>query len=258
MLVILVFFVAHWQLSVFCQTFFLHRYCAHAQFAMSRGWERFFYVLTYACQGSSHLVPRAYAILHRMHHAYSDTERDPHSPRYYSNVFSMMWSTKQRYDDFAYKRVEPEARFAEGLPEIRWIDRFGQSWFSRLSWVLLYTSVYVLFAPSPWYYLLLPIHFVMGPVHGAIVNWCGHRYGYRNYDNGDDSKNTLLVDFVTLGELFQNNHHRFAMSPNFAARRFELDPTYPLMRVLHALGVIRITSPQRPRFPEVKAVAEGA
>eukprot|EP01036_Dinobryon_divergens_P038408 gene38408-50429_t len=31
-------------------------------------------------EGSSFLSPRAYAILHRMHHAFSDTKRDPHSP----------------------------------------------------------------------------------------------------------------------------------------------------------------------------------
>jgi len=31
----------------------------------------------------------------------------------------------------------------------------------------------------------------MGPIHGAIVNWAGHKYGYQNFDNGDRSRNTL-------------------------------------------------------------------
>ena len=79
MLPILVFFIAHWVLSVFFQTFFLHRYGAHKQFTMSHRWERFFYLMTFLTQGSSFLVPRAYAYLHREHHAFSDTERDPHS-----------------------------------------------------------------------------------------------------------------------------------------------------------------------------------
>jgi stearoyl-CoA desaturase (delta-9 desaturase) len=89
----------------------------------------------------------------------------------------------------------------------------------------------------------------MGPVHGAIVNWCGHKYGYQNYDNGDVSRNTLAFDFLTGGELFQNNHHKFAMSPNFAARKFELDPTYPVIRVLAALGIIDTTGAQKIRYP---------
>jgi len=89
MVAILLFFVLHWQLSVFCQTFFLHRYGAHSQFSMSTRWQRFFYLLTYVSQGASFLHPRAYAILHRMHHAYSDTERDPHSPVYQRNLLLM-------------------------------------------------------------------------------------------------------------------------------------------------------------------------
>ena len=43
--------------------------------------ERVFFLLTYVAQGSSYLSPRAYAVLHREHHAYSDTARDPHTPR---------------------------------------------------------------------------------------------------------------------------------------------------------------------------------
>jgi stearoyl-CoA desaturase (delta-9 desaturase) len=119
----------------------------------------------------------------------------------------------------------------------------------RVAWMGIYTLFYVQFATSPWLYLLLPVHSVMGPVHGAIVNWCGHKYGYQNYDNGDVSKNTLVFDFLTGGELFQNNHHKFAMSPNFAARKFELDPTYPVMRALAAVGIIDMTGAQKTRYP---------
>src|SRR6202034_1093248 len=63
-MVILAFFVLHWQLSVFMQTFFLHRYGAHRMFTMSKGWERFFYVLTYVAQGSLFLVPRERPLPH--------------------------------------------------------------------------------------------------------------------------------------------------------------------------------------------------
>jgi len=254
-LVILVFFVAHWQLSVFCQTFFLHRYAAHKMFTMSPGWEKFFYILTYVSQGASFLNPRGYAILHRMHHAYSDTEKDPHSPLFATNAMSMMLKTKHEYDDFAYQRKDPEPRFLGGYPEWAALDKLGQSWPARILWLAGYTLFYVKFATSPWLYLLLPAHFVMGPIHGAIVNWCGHKYGYKNYDNGDASRNTLVFDFLTAGELFQNNHHKFGMSPNFAARKFEIDPTYPVIRLLAFLRIIELNTNQRMRYPLEREVA---
>ncbi len=238
---IALFFLLHWHLSVFCQTFFLHRYGAHSQFTMSPGWQRFFYLLTYVSQGASFLHPRAYAILHRMHHAYSDTERDPHSPVFQRNLLGMMWRTKHRYDDFAYGRVQPDPRFAYATPSWPFVDRLSQSWLLRITWVLGYTLFYWKFATQPWMWALLPLHFIMGPIHGAIVNWCGHRYGYRNFETTDVSRNTFPIEFITWGELFQNNHHRYAMSPKFSVRRFELDPTWYVIRGLVWLGVIQLS-----------------
>lgn len=257
---IALFFVGHWTLSVFFQTFFLHRYAAHKMFTTSKAWERVFYVLTYLTQGSSFLTPKGYAVLHRMHHAYSDTPKDPHSPRNHSGFFAMMWHTKTTYHNYAYGLVEPEARFTDGIPEWRAIDKLGQSWIARLAWGGAYGLFYVVFATSPWQFALIPLHWVMGPIHGGIVNWCGHRYGYRNYNSNDDSKNTLVFDVVTLGELFQNNHHKFGQSPNFAVRWFEIDPTYQVMKVLAWLRIIRWSEHrQTARYvPEAQAsVAEG-
>jgi len=43
-----------------------------------------------------------------------------------------------------------------------------------------------------------------------------------------------------LGELFQNNHHRFPNSPNFGYRWFEVDPIYPVIKFLHWTKLIRL------------------
>jgi stearoyl-CoA desaturase (delta-9 desaturase) len=245
-----VFFVGHWVASVFFQSFFHHRYAAHRMFTMSPRAERRAHLLAYLVQGPSYLSPRAYAILHRQHHAFSDTPRDPHSPRFFSNALRMMLHTKRRYDAYAYRREEPEPRFQGGYPEWKLVDEtLGQSWPMRVGFGALYAVPYFLLATRPWQWALLPVQWVMGPVHGAIVNWCGHRYGYRNFDNGDESRNTLPFDVLTMGELFQNNHHKFPMSPDFAARRFEMDPTWQVMRLLERAGAIRIATPQRAVHP---------
>jgi stearoyl-CoA desaturase (delta-9 desaturase) len=83
---------------------------------------------------------------------------------------------------------------------------------------------------------LAPIHWFLGPVHGGIVNWFGHKLGYRNYDSDDNSKNTLVFDVLTMGELFQNNHHKWGQSPNFAVRWFEIDPTYQAIKAVLVAG----------------------
>ena len=125
------------------------------------------------------------------------------------------------------------------------LDRIGNLWSVRIAFGAAYTLFYAAFAPSVFYFALLPFHFVMGPIHGAIVNWCGHKYGYRNFDTHDLSRNTLPFDFLTLGELFQNNHHKAGMAPNFAVRWFEIDPAYLVIRTLAAMGIVQFAGDNR-------------
>jgi stearoyl-CoA desaturase (Delta-9 desaturase) len=247
-LLFLALFVLHWQASVFFQTFFLHRYGAHRQFAMSKRWERIFHFVTWLVEGPSYLNPRAYAILHRMHHAYSDTPLDPHSPVHQPNFLSMMWRTKVKYEDVKYRRVPVDPRFDGGYPEWPLLDDKLSSMTLAVTWGALYTLFYVAFAPHWWLFLLLPFHWLMGPVHGAIVNWAGHKVGYRNYPSDDNSKNTLVFDVLTMGELFQNNHHKWGQAPDFAVRAFEIDPAYQIMRVFASLGIIDLAGAQKARW----------
>lgn len=209
-------------------------------FKMELFWERFFYLVLLISQGSSFLNPRAYAILHRMHHAYSDTEKDPHSPHFFKDVFGMMIATKNMYMNYLHFKIQPEPAFQGNYPEWPLVDRIGDSWFWRIGCGLFYIGFYIMFANHWWLFILLPIHFLMGPLHGAIVNWCGHKYAYSNHDNDDHSKNSLPWDFLLMGELFQNNHHKKPNSPNFASKWWEFDPTYPVMKMLHWMRIIKI------------------
>lgn len=212
-------------------------------FTTSPFWERTFYLMAYAFQGSSFLSPRAYALMHRAHHAYSDTEKDPHSPHFFTDVFQLMKATAITFRDYLQRTRHTERKFEGYYPEWPLLDRIGSSILSRLSFGALYTYFYVVFAAHWWLFLLLPIHFLMGPLHGAIVNWCGHKYGYQNYDNQDKSKNTTPFDFLMLGELFQNNHHRHPNSANFGKKWFEIDPVYPVMKSFHWIGIIKLRKP---------------
>ncbi len=237
MLVCMAFFIGHWYLSLFCQSFFLHRYASHKMFELSPFWQKFFYIMTFVTQGTSFLNPSAYATLHNLHHEHSDRPEDPHSPHQNKNLLSMMWSTFLTYESFLKDKVKIPTRFR--FKTFEKMDAFTDLWSIRLSWILVYVTFYYVFAPHVLYYLLIPIHVMMGPIHGAIVNWCGHKYGYRNFNLDDHSYNTLRIDFLMMGELYQNNHHKACRKWDFASKWYELDLTFLIMRVLHSVGIIR-------------------
>lgn len=241
MTAILLFFFLHWFLSLFFHSFFLHRYASHQMYTVSKGWEKIFYFLTWFVQGSSFLVPRAYAVMHRMHHAYSDTEKDPHSPHFFKDIYRMMMHTAKIFTAFVTGKNIPDEEFTkEYLPVWDKLDKFGYSAITRGFFIIGYISFYYFFAPSLWWWFLLPVHFFMGPIQGAIVNWFGHKLGYRNYGLADHSKNTTPWGIFLMGELFQNNHHKAKDNANFARKWFEFDLTYFIMRGMHFFHIIKL------------------
>lgn len=223
-------------------------------FQMGPRTEKVVHFLTLLSQGSSYLNPTAYAIMHKGHHSYSDTEEDPHSPHHAKGLMDMMLRTAREYLAIIEKKHPFNQRFSAHCTPWPAIEKFGDSWLSRIMFGAAYFFFYVAFAPSLVWFLLLPLHFLMGPIHGAIVNWCGHKMGYRNHDTPDLSRNTLVVDVLAMGELFQNNHHRYPNRANFATRWFEFDPTYAIMKGLNLLGVIDMK--QRKKAVQVEAIPE--
>jgi len=212
-------------------------------FTMSNIWERFFYVLTFLFQGSSYLSPRAYAILHRMHHAYADTEKDPHSPKYDKTIFAMMWRTKDIYTGIFAKTYSVEERFLKNLPRWDAFDRFADMWIIRIIWALVYFFVYVILDAQIWmYFTLLPVQWIIGPFHGVMINWYAHLYGRVNFELRDTSKNLFPIDFLMMGEGYHNNHHKCPMSSNFGYRWYEFDPTYPFVKIFSWMKIIRMNS----------------
>lgn len=209
-------------------------------YTMNRYWEIFFYFLTAIFQGSSYLSPKAYGIMHRLHHAYADTEKDPHSPKYSKNVMDMMWKTYLIYAAILNNKMELEEKFKKNVPSWNWMERVAGNGVIRIAWALFYVLFYIKFSTVWWMFLLLPVHFFMGPIHGAIINWFSHKFGYVNFKVNDTSKNLLPFDFLMLGEGYHNNHHKYGGRANFGIKWHEFDPTYPVICFLNFAGIIKL------------------
>jgi stearoyl-CoA desaturase (delta-9 desaturase) len=88
----------------------------------------------------------------------------------------------------------------------------------RIVWGAAFVAFYAAFATAPWQWLLLPGHWIMGAMHGAIVNWAGTLTAIAISPSMTSLANARWpIDFLTGGELYQNNHHKYPKSPNFAA-----------------------------------------
>ena len=239
---IFIFFVIHWYSSLFFQSVFHHRYAAHGQFVMSKSIEKVFYIGCFITQGSSYISAAAYGMMHRMHHAHTDTDVDPHSPKNSANVFSLMWQTRNSYFDIYKEKTAVEEKFKKDLPVWKSFDRIAHNWITRILWIISYTAFYVVFATHWWVFLFLPLTIIMGSLQGAAVNWWAHRFGYVNFSMNNTSKNILPVDLIFLGEAFHNNHHHQPGRANNSVRWFEFDPGYQLMVLLHRLKIIRLVN----------------
>jgi stearoyl-CoA desaturase (delta-9 desaturase) len=175
---------------------------------------------------------------------------------YDETIWNMMWKTKTIYSDISNGRVVPEKRFTEGVPRWDAFDKIARSWPSRIFWGALYIAFYWQFATAWWLWLLLPLQFLMSPIHGAIINWFAHKYGYVNFIVKDTSKNFLPVDFLMMGESYHNNHHKYGNRANFGGVRWhELDPTYLVIKVLDKLGVIQIVRQKEVSLESVQKAA---
>ena len=156
-MIIIIIFIAHWYSSLFFQTVFLHRYASHQMFTMSNFWEKIFFLMTFLTQGSSFLNPRAYAILHRLHHKHSDTEKDPHSPVFSKNIIKMNLNTIKHYESVRLNKKD-YSNYDFDVPRWPLLEKLGDNWMVRLLFIGFYTSLYIEFATASWQYALLPIH----------------------------------------------------------------------------------------------------
>tara|TARA_B100001540_G_C15562927_1_gene531315 strand:- start:28 stop:492 length:465 start_codon:yes stop_codon:yes gene_type:complete len=144
-------------------------------------------------------------------------------------IYINILKDKSRFRELEYK-----------IPRWEKFEKFADNNFTRLLFVVAYSIIYIFYSPSVWFLILVPIHGLMGPIHGAIVNWCGHKYGYRNYNLIDNSKNMLPVDIVTMGELLQNNHHKHPNDICFAKKWYEIDLGYLFCTALDKMRIIHI------------------
>ena len=62
--------------------------------------------------------------------------------------------------------------------------------------------------------------------------------GRRRFATTDDSRNSLGLALLTLGEGWHNNHHRYMAAARQGFYWWEIDITYYLLKAMSRMGII--------------------
>ena len=216
----------------------LHRRLSHGAFSCPRWLE---YGLVTLAMLTLQSNPLEWVANHRLHHARTETDQDPHTPRkgfWYSHLGWVI-------DDAATDRLAYEVwcRDLAADPYYQWLRRYR--------WVPHLIAVGGVGLTAGWAAVPLILYLPMKAwMHSAyMVNSVCHTpwLGRRAHDTADDSRNVAWVGLVGLGEGWHNNHHARPGSAWFGHGWREPDIGGWVLRGLARLGLARIRSERAAR-----------
>ncbi|MFN4329654.1 MAG: fatty acid desaturase [Limnobacter sp.] len=230
------------HITIVAVTVYLHRAQAHRALDVHPALAHFFRAWLWLTTGMS---TRAWAAIHRKHHAKCETAEDPHSPQV-KGLKTVFWKGAELYRAEAANK-ETLARYGHGCPN----DWLENQVYERFPWQGVgFTLVleFLLFGfpgVSIWGIQMLWI-----PVLAAgVINGVGHFWGYRNYDCVDASRNIFPWGILIGGEELHNNHHTHATSAKLSSKWYEFDIGWMYIRLFSAVGLVKIKKvAERPRF----------
>jgi len=193
----------------------LHRYYSHKNFEFRNSFLKYLFlgISIIASRGS----PIAWVHIHREHHAYSDTDKDPHRPDKF-RLFS--------FRSTAIKNFRP--RLVKDLldKENRIVHEYYLLFI--LSWCAILFLINPVFLYFAW---ILPV--TLTQITQDMWNYAAHtEHGYRNFNTKDNSRNVIWLWPLIFGEAWHNNHHFRPSDGKTSFKKWEFDPVYYLMKVI--------------------------
>lgn len=168
--------------------------------------------------------PISWVLIHKAHHKYSDTDKDPHSAR----------------DVLKYVIGKYPPVSARGMRKL------AQSSFNKFMHrhyyliILTYGAVWATLGVEYFCYgFVYPM--VLNMIAGHLVNWYTHSnyvLNYRLHETKDTSQNNAIIGALTWGEGFHNTHHRYPGQANFSMRWWELDVTFLFAQLLKKIKLV--------------------
>ena len=169
---------------------------------------------------------------HRRHHAHTEEERDPHSPR-----DGFLWA---HFEWLLFRHPFDAAYYAKDVMRdkgLLFLERFSYL-PPFLSLVVIYlVGTLVAHAGVAWLLWVGAVRSVLAFHSAGLVNSWTHRWGYRNFNTNDDSRNSPFVALLSFGEGWHNNHHAQQRSASHGMKPREFDVSYLVIRLMERAGL---------------------
>jgi stearoyl-CoA desaturase (delta-9 desaturase) len=214
-------------------TIFLHRHQAHRALDLHPVVSHFFRFWLWMTTG---MVTKAWASIHRKHHAKCETPEDPHSPQVLG-LKKVFFEGAELYRAEA-KNQETLEKYGHGTPD-DWMERNIYTPHSGKGIVLMLAIDLVLFGwvgPVIWAVQMLWIPFWAA----GVINGVGHYWGYRNFACEDASTNIVPWGIIIGGEELHNNHHAYGTSAKLSNKWYEFDIGWLYIRIMETLGLAKV------------------
>ena len=238
------------HVTIAAVTIFLHRAQAHRGLDLHPVISHFFRFWLWLTTG---MVTKEWVAIHRKHHAFVETENDPHSPQT-RGIRTVLLQGTELYRAEA-KNQETLEKYGLGTPD-DWLER---NVYERFSWQGVGLMMMInLILCGPIGLTIWAVQMAWIPVTAAgIINGLGHYWGYRNFSTEDASTNVVPWGIIIGGEELHNNHHAYGTSAKLSSRWYEFDLGWAYIRGLEALGLAKVRKvAPRIRFDREKLHAD--
>ena len=192
-----------------------HRLLSHKSYVAPKWWEYLGTILaTIGGTGSS----IAWCAVHREHHRFTDTDKDPHSPH-----------------AKGFLKVQFLSMFHQ--PNVRYVPDLLRSSFHvnmhKYYWAvhIVYASILYIIDPFALVYAWLVPSFILWHA-GSSINTFSHTVGWQDYETKDTSTNHPILGILMWGEGWHNNHHAFPADYRFGKKWWQIDTTRYLIELV--------------------------
>jgi fatty-acid desaturase len=186
----------------------MHRYLTHKSFEFSNKFIKWICIWFALMAGRGGLLGWVYT--HRMHHAFSDTEKDPHFVNF--NLKGMF------FPSYSHLTQKINLRIIKDLLDQKYINLDKYYHLLLLIWA---TFLFLISPELLYFFWIVPVALTHIILNSFI--YIGHISGYKNYEHRDNSVNSWIYGILFWGEGWHNNHHKNPQNWSMTVKWWEID-----------------------------------